>query len=48
MVSKDRNIWLKDKAKELYPELKKVTLATADSVLIAHYAKHSDYFNEKK
>jgi hypothetical protein len=48
MESRDRKNWLKDKAKELYPELKKVTLATADSVLIAHYAKHSDYFKEKK
>ena len=48
MESRDRKNWLKDKAKELYPELKKVTLATADSVLIAHYAKHSDYFKEKQ
>ena len=48
MESRDRKNWLKDKAKELYPELKKVTLATADSVLIAHYAKHSDYFKEEK
>ena len=43
---KDRKNWLKDKAKELYPSLKKVTLATADSILIAHYAKEA-YFNEK-
>ena len=41
-VRKRKN-WLKDKAKELYPELKKVTLATADSILITHYAKHK-YF----
>ena len=45
---RDRKNWLKNKAKELYPKLKKVTLATADSVLIAHYAKHSDYFKGKK
>ena len=47
MEVRDRKNWLKDKAKEIYPELKKVTLATADYVLIAHYAKHSDYFKEK-
>tara|TARA_Y100001938_G_C8061966_1_gene417864 strand:- start:789 stop:1274 length:486 start_codon:yes stop_codon:yes gene_type:complete len=41
-VRKRKN-WLKDKAKELYPKLKKVTLATADSILITHYAKHK-YF----
>ena len=45
---RERKNWLKDKAKELYPELKKVTLATADSVLIAHYAKYSNYFKEEK
>ena len=45
---RERKNWLKNKAKELYPELKKVTLATADSVLIAHYAKHSDYFKNAK
>ena len=40
-----RKHWLRDKAKELYPDLKKITLATADAVLIAHYAKEK-YFNE--
>ena len=45
---RDRKNWLKNKAKELYPKLKKLTLATAVSVLIAHYAKHSDYFKGKK
>ena len=34
-----RKNWLKDKAKELYPSLKKVTLATADAILIAKYGK---------
>ena len=42
----DRKRWLKAKAKELYPELNKVTLATADAILITHYAKEK-YFNEK-
>ena len=31
-------------AKELYPELKKVTLATSDAILITHYAKEK-FFN---
>ena len=43
---KERKHWLRDKAKELYPELKKVTLATADAILITYYAKEA-YFNEK-
>ena len=43
---KERKHWLRDKAKELYPELKKVTLATADAILITHYAKE-EYFNGK-
>jgi len=34
-----RKNWLKDKAKEYYPELKKVTLATADAILIARYGQ---------
>ena len=34
-----RKKWLNDKAKELYPELKKITLATADAILIAKYGK---------
>ena len=46
MEKRDRKNWLKNKAKELYPSIKRVTLATADSILIAHFAKE-DYFNEK-
>ena len=46
MEKKDRKNWLKNKAKELYPSIKRVTLATADSILIAHFAKE-EYFNEK-
>ena len=46
MIVKDRKNWLKSKAKELYPDLKKVTLATADAILITHYAKE-EYFNER-
>ena len=34
-----RKNWLKDKAKEYYPQLKKITLATADAILIAKYGK---------
>ena len=45
MISRDRKNWLKDKAKELYPNIKKITLATADAILIAHYARE-EYFNE--
>ena len=48
MEVRKRKNWLKDKAKELYPKVKKITLATSDSILITHYAKHSDYFKEKK
>jgi hypothetical protein len=36
-----RKRWLKDKAIESYPELKKVTLATADAILITKYIKES-------
>ena len=36
-----RKRWLKDKAKECYPELKKVTLATADAILITKYVKEN-------
>ena len=42
-----RKRWLKERAKELFPELKKVTLATSDAILICHYARE-EYFNEKK
>ena len=41
----DRKNWLKDKAKELYPKINKVTLATPDAILIGHYAR-KEYFNE--
>ena len=44
LAVKKRKHWLRDKAKELYPELKKVTLATADAILITHYAKEK-FFN---
>ena len=43
----DRKRWLKAKAKKLYPQLKRVTLATADAILITHYGKE-EYFNGKK
>ena len=43
---KERKHWLRDKAKELYPELKKVTLATADAILITHYAKEKHFKDE--
>ena len=42
----DRKRWLKAKAKKLYPQLPRVTLATADAILITHYGKE-EYFNEK-
>jgi hypothetical protein len=43
-----RKRWLKEKASELYPSIKRVTLATADAILITHYSKTSseEYFNE--
>jgi nitrogen regulatory protein PII-like uncharacterized protein len=37
-----RKRYLKDKAKSMYPELKKVSLKTADAILIATYAKEND------
>tara|TARA_Y100000593_G_scaffold9639_1_gene17486 strand:+ start:7045 stop:7539 length:495 start_codon:yes stop_codon:yes gene_type:complete len=40
-----RKKWLKEKSQSLYPN-SKITLYTADSILIAHYAKET-YFNEK-
>ena len=40
-----RKRWLKEKARELYPDVNKLTLATSDAVLITHYAKE-EYFNE--
>ena len=41
-----RKRWLKEKARELYPDVNKLTLATSDAILITHYAKE-EYFNEK-
>ena len=40
-----RKRWLKEKAQELYPEIKRVTLKTSDAILITRYAKE-EYFNE--
>ena len=40
-----RKRWLKDKAKEFYPELNKVTLATADAILITKYVKENICIN---
>ena len=37
----NRKRWLKDKAKELCPYIKRVTLITADSILIAIYAEET-------
>ena len=39
-----RKRWLKEKARELYPDINKLTLATSDAILITHYAKE-EYFN---
>ena len=41
-----RKKWLKQKAIDLFPSIKRVTLATSDAILITHYAKE-EYFNEK-
>ena len=41
----ERKRWLKDKAKSLYPNLN-ITLMTADSILIADYAK-KEHFKDK-
>jgi hypothetical protein len=40
-----RKRWLKEKARELYPDVNKLTLATSDAILITHYARE-EYFNE--
>ena len=37
-----RKRYLKDKARSMYPNLKKVSLKTADAILIATYAKETD------
>ena len=39
MELKKRKHWLKDRAKKLYPQIPKITLATADAILIARYGK---------
>jgi hypothetical protein len=39
-----RKRWLKEKARELYPDINKLTLATSDAILITHYARE-EYFN---
>ena len=41
-----RKRWLKEKAQELYPDIKRVTLKTSDAILITKYAKE-EYFSEK-
>ena len=40
-----RKRWLKEKAQELYPEIKRVTLKTSDAILITKYARE-EYFND--
>ena len=42
MLKSARKRYLRDKARSMYPELKKVTLKTADAILIATYAKETD------
>ena len=42
-----RKRWLKEKAQELYPEIKRVTLKTSDAILITRYAKE-EYFERKQ
>ena len=40
MTKKDRKNYIKDLAKKLYPELgRKITLATADAIVLADYGK---------
>ena len=42
MEKTKRKRYLRDKAKSMYPDLKKVSLKTADAILIATYAKETD------
>ena len=42
-----RKKWLKERARELHPEVNKLTLATSDAILITEYAR-KEYFNESK
>ena len=39
LKKENRKRWLKEKAKELCPYIKRVPLITADSILIAKYAE---------
>ena len=42
MIDHKKNVrkkWLKEKARELYPKVNKLTLATSDAILIAEYLK---------
>ena len=45
-ASEEHTRTLKEKARELYPDVNKLTLATSDAILITHYAKE-EYFNGK-
>ena len=40
-----RKRWLKERARELYPKINKLTLATSDAILITHYAQ-KEFFND--
>ena len=42
MEKANRKRYLRDKARSMYPDLKKVSLKTADAILIATYAKETD------
>jgi len=42
MEKSARKRYLRDKARSMYPDLKKVTLKTADAILIATYGKETD------
>ena len=42
MEKSARKRYLRDKARSMYPDLKKVSLKTADAILIATYAKETD------
>ena len=42
MEKNKRKRYLRDKARSMYPNLKKVSLKTADAILIATYAKEND------
>ena len=42
MEKSARKRYLRDKARSMYPDLKKVTLKTADAILVATYGKETD------